>query len=282
MKNILIATDFSKEAYCALYYATQLFKEEDSIFHIANYYGEGIHTSVYSIVNDDEFKKVPQVKTESEVGCTETLHRIIRDSGLSSERFRVIASAQKLIKGIETSIVEEKIDLVIMGTKKHDGTLQSIYGTHTTKLIDKALCCPILVIPRELDYTPPVHIAFASELTREFNECSFTFLRKLALNFNSRITVVYDGEEGSLSKEQWKNFNNLKALLEGVPLHLEYSFTHIEVSRTLAEFVKQNDVDLLSMIYYKHGFAENILREPVVEKIDRHLSFPFLILPAKS
>ncbi|MCM8568916.1 universal stress protein [Gramella jeungdoensis] len=282
MKNILIATDFSKEAYCALYYATQLFKEEDATFHIANFYGDEIHTSVYSIVNEEEFKKAPLLKISSQVGCTETLHKIIRDSELGQERFEIISSEQKLIKGIENLIKERDIDLVIMGTKKHRGTLQSIYGTHTTKLIERAISRPILVIPRELDYTPPVNIAFASDLSRKFEESSFSFLRQLAKSLGSRITVVYDGEEGSLSKEQWKNFNELKSYFEEVPVHLEYSFTHIEISRTLAEFVKNNNMDLLSMIYYKHGFTESIFREPVVENIDRHLSFPFLILPEKS
>ncbi|MDX1544888.1 MAG: universal stress protein [Christiangramia sp.] len=282
MKNILIATDFSREAYCALYYATQLFKEEDATFHIANFYGDEIHTSVYSIVNEEEFKKAPQLKISSQVGCTETLHKIIRDSELAQERFEIISSEQKLIKGIERLIDEKDMDLVILGTKKHRGTLQSIHGTHTTRLIERAIPCPILVIPGELDYITPLRIAFASDLNRKFEKISFKFLKQLAEKFGSSITVVYDGEEGSLSREQWKNFNELKSCFGEVPVHLEYSFTHIEISRTLAEYVKNNNMDLLSMIYYKHGFTESIFREPVVENIDRHLSFPFLILPEKS
>ena len=282
MKNILIATDFSKEAYCALYYATQLFREEDAKFHIANFYGDEIHTSVYSIVNEEEFTKTSKLRTRSEAGCTETFHQIIRDTDLDKDRFAIISSEQKLIKGIERTIRERDIDLVILGTKKHVARLGSIFGTHTTKLIERAVSCPILVIPRELEYTPPRNIAFASELTRKFDENSFSFLRDLAGKSGATITVVYDGEEGSLTKEQWNNFNDLKSYFGDVPVHLEYTFTHIEISRSLAEFVKKHDMDLLSMVYYKHGFAENIFREPVIENIDKHLSFPFLILPEKS
>ncbi|TBW30259.1 universal stress protein [Gramella sp. KN1008] len=282
MKNILIATDFSKEAYCALYYATQLFKEDDAQFYICNFYGDEIHTSVYSIVNEEEFKKAPRLGVSSRAGCTETFHSIIRDSELPKERFEIISSDQKLIKGIENLILEKNIDLVVMGTRKHKGTFESIYGTHTTKLIERAISKPILVIPRELDYKTPLHIAFASDLNREFKKGSFRFLKELAQSLGSSITVVYDGEEGSLSKEQWKNYNEFKSIFEEVPVHLVYSFTHIEISKTLAEYVKNNDMDMLSMIYYKHGFTESIFREPVVENIDRHLSFPFLILPEKS
>lgn len=281
MKNILVATDFSKEAYCALFYAAQLFGKENSKFYIANFYGDEIHTSVYSVVNEEEFKKGPQLKIKSQAGCTEAFHQVIRDSELPAERFEIISSDHKLIKGIHGLIESKHIDLVVMGTRKHHGTLKSIYGNHTTKLIESGLTCPVLVIPRELDYTPPVRIAFASDLRRAFGE-NLNLLKHLALNSNSEITVVYDGDEGSLNKEQWENYNQLKSYLNGVPVHLKYSYTHTEISRTLAEFVKNNDMDLLSLVYYKHSFSDNFFREPVVEKIDRHLSFPFLVLPEKS
>ncbi len=282
MKNILIATDFSKEAYCALFYATRLFQKENSKFYIANFYGEKIHPSVYSIVNEEEFSKTQQYKMESETGCNETLHNIIRDSSLESERFEVISSEQKLLKGIENQVPGLEIDMLVMGTGKHRGTLASISGTHTTNVIEKALLVPTLIIPRELEYTAPAHIAFASELLFEFNFEALQILREIALKFNSRITLIHDGMETELSKRQWKNYDDFKSFFEGVPVHIEFSYPNIEVSRTIAEFVKNKKVDLLCMEYYKHSLTGNLFREPVVEKIDRHLSFPFLILPAKS
>ena len=279
MKNILIATDFSKEAYCALYYATQLFKDESSRFFISNFYGDEIHTSVYSIVNEEEFTKAAQQQRYSRNHCTETLHQIIRDTDLDESRFEIISSDQKLISGIKHFISEREIDLVVMGTKKHTGTLESIYGTHTTKLISKALPCPVLVIPRELDYKPPQNIAFGSDLQKPVKEESIKFLKLLVKKFNAQITVVYDGEETQLTKKQWTNFNDLKSSFTDSQVQLECTFTHIEISRTIAEFVKTHRIDMLSMIYYKHSFADNIFREPVVENIDKHLSFPFLVLP---
>ena len=279
MKNILIATDFSKEAYCALYYATQLFKDESSRFFISNFYGDEIHTSVYSIVNEEEFTKAAQHQRYSRSHCTETLHQIIRDTDLDENRFEIISSDRKLISGIGHFISEKEIDLVVMGTKKHRGTLESIYGTHTTKLINKALPCPILVIPRELDYKPPQNIAFGSDLQKPVKVESIKFLKLLVEKFNAQITVVYDGEETQLTKKQWTNFNDFKSMFNNSQVQLMCTYTHIEISRTIAEFVKTHQIDMLSMIYYKHSLADNIFREPVVENIDKHLSFPFLILP---
>lgn len=280
MKNILIATDFSKEAYCALFYATRLFQEENSKFYIVNFYGEKVHPSVYSIVNEEEYSRIPQYKKESETGCNETLHNIIRDSDLASERFEIISSEQKLLSGIKYLIPTLEIDMVVMGTRKHRGTLASITGTNTTHVIEKALLVPTLVIPRELEYIPPAHIAVASELLFEFNFEALKILRDIASKFNSRITVIHDGMETELSKRQWKNYDDFKEFFKGIPVHIEFSYPNIEISRTIAEFVKNKKVDLLCMEYYKHSLTSNLFREPVVEKLDRHLSFPFLILPA--
>ncbi|QYA24271.1 universal stress protein [Gramella sp. MT6] len=282
MKNILIATDFSKEAYCALYYATRLFQEENTTFYIANFFGDKIHASVYSIINEEEFGKIPKLKQDSEIASKEIFHHIVRDTGLSGERFQLISSEKKLVKGIEDLIQSHNIDLVVMGTKSHKGTLNSIAGTNTTRVIEKAFNVPVLIVPRELEFNPPMHIAFASELIFDFNFEALGIVREIAKKFKAEITVIHDGEEIEVSRRQWEHYNSLKSYFKGIPVTIEFSSTHIEISRSIAEFIKNNKVDMLCMEYYKHSGPGKLFREPVVEKIDRHLSFPFLILPAKS
>ena len=282
MKNILIATDFSREAYCALFYATSLLKDEKSKFYIANFFGDQIEATVYSIVNEEESLKKTQLKKDSYLACNETLHRIVRDSDLKSERFEIVSSEQKLLPGILNLIQKNDIGLLVMGTANHAGTLKSIVETNTTKIIENALNIPVLVIPRELDFKPLNHIAVASELIYEFNPESLKMVKAIAETYGSRITVIHDGKETEMSQRQWSNFNNFKSYFEGHEVALAFSSKHFEVSRSIAEFVKHNEVDMLCMEYYKHSFISNLFIEPVVEKIDRHLSFPFLILPAKS
>ena len=282
MKNILIATDFSKEAYCALYYATQLFQEKDNKFYIANFVGDEVKTTVYSSINEQEFTKLAKLKQDSELECVTTRHQIVRDSGFSGDRFETISSENKLLPGIEDFIQNYQIDVVVMGTRKHSGTLASIKGTHTTKVIDEGLKVPLLIIPRELEYKDPKKIAFASELIYDFNFDALQELKNIALDYKSQIVVVYDGDETEVSQRQWKNYNAFKSFFGEVPVELKFYPSHYEVSRTISSFVKEQKMDMLSMAYYKHSAAGRLFREPIVEKIDKHLSFPFLILPAKS
>ena len=279
MKNILIATDFSKEAYCALHYTAELFREADTKYIITNFYGHGIPNSVYSIVNEEEFVQAAKYSSISQDLCKETMHQVIRDTGLPGERFEILSSERKLESGLPGLIKEKKIDLVVMGTKKHQGSLSAIQETHTTRIINKGLSCPLLIIPRELDYKGLSNIAFASDLRKPISEKSIQLLIALAGHFGSRVYVVYDGDEHSLNKSQWEHFNSFKTFFKEGSVSLQCSSTHIEISKSIAEFVKKEKIDLLSMIFYKHNFAGNIFREPVIENLDRHLSFPFLILP---
>ena len=280
MKNILIATDFSKEAYSALYYATQLFKE-DNRYYIVNFLGDEIHTSVYSYVNEEELGKIPKLRQSSELKCMETFHQIVRDSGFNGDHFEIITSENKVVPGITEMIQSHAIDVVVMGTRKHSGLLHSAVGTYTTRIIKKAIPVPLLIIPREIEFSAPKNIAFASELTHDFNANSLAILRDIALMYNSRITLVHDGDETDTSSQQWNQYNAFKNFFEGLRVNLEFYPSHQEVSYTISRFIKEKNMHLLAMEYNKHTPGGWLFREPIVEKIDRHLSFPLLVFPQK-
>ena len=282
MKNILVATDFSKEAYCALHYATQLFKTEDTHFFVTNFFGDKIHESVYSIVNEEEISKKPKLYSKAHQAGIELVHKIILDTGIDKSRFELVISEQKFLNGLQFLVQDYDIDMVVMGTKKHHGSFESIWGTHTTRVIEKGLSVPVLVIPRELDYKEIKSIAFASDLKKPFAYKSIELLKHIALKSHAEVYVVIEGEELYMEKEQWKNYNDLKSDLDPVYTGIKFVSSHEEVSKTLSDYIKKNDFDMLSMIYYKHGFSDSLFREPVVLKIDKHLAFPFLILPEES
>ncbi|MDT0643790.1 universal stress protein [Zunongwangia sp. F363] len=282
MKNILVATDFSRESYCALYYATELYRNEECTFSITNFYGNEIETSVYSIVNEEELEQLPKLKAASQTRCTEVVHRITRDNKQPAHTFETNISDQKLAHALPAFVVKKDIDLVVMGTRGHSGTLESLLGSNTSKVIEQAITCPLLVVPKELDFKAPRKIVFATELKKKFSHSSLAELKKLAVNFQSKITILYVGGRDSLGQKQKDNLNHLKMLLQGIKFGVEYLPSDEEVSKAVSAYVKENKIQLLSMVYYPHNFTHTIFREPVIRKIDQHLAFPFLVLPQKT
>lgn len=280
MKNILFATDFSREAYCALYYATRLFKHEECKFYISNFFGDKRDTTIYNIVNEEDQKLISQLKAKSLQRCTEVMHQIVRDSGAEDHEFEIFTSDQPLVTALPAVVIKKKIDLVVMGTRGHSGVIESFMGSNTSDVIEKSLSCPLLVVPKERDYTAPVKLAFATEFRKPLSAAVLQPLLDLAKTFESVVHVVYVGEEEEeLNKKQIENRNNSKKLLKGIETHIVYLPSDEEISKTISDYIKNKGIHLLSMVYYKHQFFETIFREPVVKKIDHHLAFPFLILP---
>ncbi|WP_373057156.1 universal stress protein [Zunongwangia sp. H14] len=281
MKNILVATDFSKEAYCALHYATKLYKNEECTFFITNFYANEVEISVYSMLNEEEFKKLPGLQAASHSKCTEVIHQITRDNKQTAHFFKIITSNRKLVHALPEIILEMHIDLVVMGTRGHSGTMTGFMGSNTSRVIKKTIPCPLLVVPGQLPFKAPGKIAFATELKHKFSNDSLYELKKIAEKSNSGISILYVGEEGFLNEKQNENLNNLKLLLEGNDLEVTFISSDEEVSKAISTYVKQHGIQLLSMIYYAHKFSHTIFREPVIRKIDEHLSLPFLVLPQK-
>ncbi|AVR45437.1 hypothetical protein C7S20_09230 [Christiangramia fulva] len=281
MKKILFATDFSEEAYCALYYASRLFAKENCKFYISHFYGDELRISAYGIVNEMEHKKTPVLAQKSLDACNETKHRIKRDINLDNHEYEIISSRYKMASEIPLIVGEKKIDLIVMGTKGHRGLLANWEKSHTSELIEKAVTCPILVIPKEINYTAPQHIAVASDLTKAFTDAQVKLLRELSENFNSKITLINVGFKRFLEPRQKANFANLQELLPNTDIKIKHVLTDHEISRAISDYVKSNSINLLAMVYNKHSFTEKLFREPVVKNIDIHLGFPFLVLPEK-
>ncbi len=279
MKNILFATDFSEEAYCALYYASRLFEQEMCRFYITHFYGNEILTSAYGIVNEMEHKKTPALAQRSIEQCNEVKHRIKRDINLDNHQYEIISSRYKMDSEISFIATDRDIDLIVMGTKGHRGFMANWEKSNTSELIEKKVPCPILVVPKEINYKTPENISIASDLKKPFTAAHLQLLKELALLFNSDITVLYIGNEDLLESRQRANFNTLKSLLPGIEVKLECILSENEISKVVSDYVKNNSIDLLCMVYYKHPFTEKLFREPIIKNIDHHLSFPFLVFP---
>ncbi|MCB7481040.1 universal stress protein [Christiangramia sediminis] len=280
MKNILLATDFSKNAYCALHYITNLLREEECRFFIANFYGENINQRMYSRIGEEKNKKIEALRIEAEEAALELKHQIIRDSPFKKHHFQTIVSQNKLIEGVKNLIAEKNIMLMVMGARGISNLKTRLFGTSTTKVVESSLSIPLLVVPREVNYKIPKKIAFASELILPFYDNSLDLLVNIASTYKSKIILVHIGEEDSLLSQQRENLNKFQNLMPKKEITKIWLSQEGSLSKTIADYVKRYQIDLLTMIYYKHNFLDKLFRENIMMKIDLHSSFPLLILPA--
>lgn len=96
MKRILVPTDFSVNAYNALYYATRLFKNEACKFYIMHTFDPGSHILTDRIEDHKDSDEYRNLYTESNEKLTETLHSIVRDTEDFEHTFETIATSKEL------------------------------------------------------------------------------------------------------------------------------------------------------------------------------------------
>ncbi|PKV48283.1 nucleotide-binding universal stress UspA family protein [Aquimarina sp. MAR_2010_214] len=282
MKRILVPTDFSNNAYSALFYATRLFQDQECHFCILNTFDVDtpVLTSRMNTAKGDSLYQ--QLSNESQEKLTETLHSIVRDTEDLNHTFETISVSKKLTDTINKTIKSKKIDLVVMGTKGASGAKEVLIGSNTVKVIKKIKDCTILAVPDEFDFKKPIEIGFATDFKCLYTIESLKPLLEIVTVFSSNIRVMHIHEEEKLDEIQEHNLKSLKENLKGHNYCIHWIPRFTQKAKLINEFIDEMNIDMLCMSQYKHSLMESIVHEPVIKKIGFHLSVPFLVIPEPS
>lgn len=275
MKNILIATDFSFNAYNAVFHATQLLKGEPSMFYLLNVYDE--HTPIQS--NSGGKNLLQQLSDESNEGLQHTYHRIKLDEPNPKYVFEMLSKKGDLVEVIEKIIEEKEIELLVMGNSGISEIKAIFLGSNVLRAIGKIKKCPILTIPKEIDFNPLNEIAFVTDYKSRFDAGLLEPLRFIARRFNSKIRIMHINKEEVLTETQHMNRSILLKYLSEFEYTLNWMPLFKTKATTIHDFLEELNIDMLAMVNYEHSFLESISREPVIKRVAFDLDIPFLIIP---
>ncbi|TLP81807.1 universal stress protein [Maribacter sp. ACAM166] len=282
MKNILVATDFSNNAYCALFYATQLLKSKPCNFILLNTYNEltPLHGKVAPLFGSKKLMR--ELKTESEEKLTETFHKIVLDNGNDKHTFKTISQNGDLVKTVVKIIAKENIDLVVMGNKGLTDTADMFFGNNTIKVVNHLKECPVLAIPGEMDFTPPKEIAFVTDYKTGCHPETIAPLLFLAKLSNAAIRVMHINEEQLLSPAQETNRRGLEECLRDTEHSFHQMYDFSDKAKVIDAFLDKLKVDLFAMVQRRHNLFERLTHEPVIKDVSMYSDVPFLVLPDRS
>lgn len=279
MKNILVATDFSNNAYNALFYATQLFKNDSCSFHILNAYSEHTRLKSNSLAAGRKLGLLQQLGEESKEGLNAFLHKINLDTANKKHNFSIYSKHDNITDALQQTIKQTNADLVVMGNKGKTGSRSIFLGSSVINAINAIKDCPILTVPGEKEFLIPAEIAFATDYKNSYNAKVLHPLISLASNCNSAIRIVHINVEERLSPVQKSNLYVLREYLGELKHSMHWMPDFTNKSKAIAEFIDELGIDMLTMVHYQHGFLEKLTREPVLEKVSFNINIPFLILP---
>ena len=141
MKTILVPTDFSSGSENALYYAIEMAKKTHAkiiLFHATH-----LNASEYLVPFDVLTLEHEKAQKNSELKLKQELLKIAHSGNIEYE---YIDTDEEVISGISHAIENNKVDMVIMGTKSAGGLLNELFGSNTSNVIQKTNV-PIIALP---------------------------------------------------------------------------------------------------------------------------------------
>ncbi len=279
MKNILIPTDFSNNAWNALKYAQQLFKNENCNFyllHISDY----LDISEVSIHPENRANIIVQQTVLIKKQLNDLLKLVKTSSINKKHNYHVLHDHDFFIESIKKHLLEKKISLIVMGTKGASGLRKNIIGSNAGDVITKVQC-NALIIPKGVGFSKPEEVAFPTDYNIFYSHNILDAISEILLLNNGNIRVMNVSKTKSdLTQSQEENKEYLSDFLnERFPKKNSFhTITNKKVTSAIQCFVESREVDMIIMVAKDLNLLQQVLFDSLVEKVSFHTTVPFFVV----
>jgi len=271
-KKILIPIDFSDCANNALEWALQIFHQPDVNFvllhayHIPVPHVELGSTSIIEPLIEGYEEEIQNKK--------EALFNKYPELQKKALKFEIVHAFTN--DAILSTVDQFAIDLIIMGTHGAKGTLEEFLGTMTS-LVIKEVDVPVLAIPRDAKQRNIEKIAFATDLELlEGKEQIAPLMEFIELCRAKTYVIHVKKSESTLDDEK----QAVKDILDFYFSDYSHSFIVIEAEneeKAIVEYIKEHDLQLISVMPRKHDFFEKIFKKSFTKQIAFHSTIPLFV-----
>ena len=277
MKKILFPTDFSKTANNAFVYALEMAKFHNAELIVLHVYDlppvayEGYPSYVTEVYETIELSNFENFKDEVPV-----LRKIAEEHQLGSIQMSHVLEQGDLIQVIKSLVKKEKIDLIVMGTNGAIGLKETFLGSNAGSVIEKV---PILslTVPHKAKFDTIKKIGFTT-LFSSRDRIALKQVLEFAKPVNAKVKCLYvrtfDSEVKESKIQKWRqDFKDEPVEFFVIPSE--------DIKGTLADFLKEKDIDILAMLSYKHKFLEGLFKKSLIKKMAYDSEVPILALHEK-
>lgn len=277
-RNILLPTDFSKNAWYAILYALELYKKDACNFYLLNVFS-GTSNIVESLINMEPGSEMYETaKADAETGLAKVLDMIaFRAPKNPKHNFIPITTFNNPLEAIKNTVEAKDVELIIMGTRGETNARNIAYGSTALSVMEKVRNCPVIVVPEEAKHNLPKEIVFPTSYKTHYKKRELNYLVDIAKTCNASIRILHVSKVVELDQKQLEN----KTLLEGILQGVNYSFhrlSHMEIPVAINCFVESRDSDMVAFINKKHTFFRSMLTQPLVKDIAYRSVVPILVM----
>ena len=273
MKKILVPTDFSKTSITALETAFDIAKKAGAEIHLLHVVEEATRDS-YRVsgewVKEDweerlfTFKLLEKAKKQ--------LEKLVLDPRFEAVKIEGQLRLGNPFHGMNAIIAEEKVDLVVMGTRGITNLEGMIIGSNTERVVRHSRC-PILTVQKKPSSTNFKNIVYATAMSKG-EEVFSRIVKRTQQLYNSTIHLVRINTPGDFQRDKVvKEYMNKFAKSLQLKNFTINVYNDLNEEEGILYFADSIDADLIAMATHgRTGFAHVLagsIAEDVVNKAKR-------------
>ncbi len=278
MKNILVPTDFSSNAFHAFRYASELFKNMKCRFFFLNVVSEKKGFKGKN-PNGNDIESLLELEDASKIRFERLLSKIKKQADHPKHTYELISKKNELAHVVNLLIHELDIDFIVMGNKGKTSSIPIFLASTATKTIKSVEKCPVLTVPKNYDSYEPKNIGFATDFKTPLHSEAFAMLKNLATGLGASITILHINDGKPLNKKQQTHKEELLSFFDPLACSVHEISNFISKTKVIQVFLEEAHIDMLAMVNNVHGPLEKMMREPIVEKMVTDIKIPYLVLP---
>lgn len=276
MKTILIPTDFSENSWKALEYAVGLFRDIPCnlyLFHVGTLRQSPVRGNTFAI---------PEVQKErpAEQEFKELLQRIKGLPHTSKHRFMPLQAYGNLVSAIRKAVNENKVDLIVMGTKGASGIRQKVVGSNTGDVITKVQC-KLLVVPEDAEFNGVKEVVFPTNYQNFYTHSILETVSEILLLTGAAFRILYVSRPEQPLNPVQKQHRKFLAEYLGEAFPDKFSFhtlTNANVNQGIENFIVRKKGDMIVMVAKNLNFFQKLFFDTIIEKMSFHTKVPLLVL----
>lgn len=271
MKQILVATDFSKCAANAMAYAMELavvLGKDVCAIH-AIHPTEGVDNNTYNAIFIDDYHNNKRAALE------EWVAEFRDNEAYKSVNVTTLCDVGFLKKVITKYIDEHAVDLLVLGVIGSTG-ISSIVGSNTSSIVSK-IKFPTLIVPLESRFAETPMITLATDFETRLSAVDVKTLNEMIKAFGSKkVQVLYVNEDRD-EHPRHRDEERLRDLVK----HTELDFNYIKNDSPLdgiIEFVQNDHTDILCLVKHHHNVVYRLFTRSTVNRVlNRALKAVFVL-----
>ncbi|MBB6610830.1 universal stress protein [Pontibacter sp. Tf4] len=276
MRRILVPTDFSEQAQYAFEVAINIARRTGAaikLLHVVDVPGTTSFSATGDATYHDNMEQLYVIRLlETTKGSMTKLLAITDHAGVEVVQE---VDVDNVVSKIKRVIEDDKVDLVVMGSKGSSGLDEFLIGSNTEKVVRTANCPVLTIKQRQTDFEIR-EIVLASNFRREISKAmdAFKYFQQL---FGARLHLVYINTPGA-----FESSSNLRSKLAHVAekygLH---NYTINIYNDTIEEdgilhFAEDINADMIMMATHGRTGLAHLLSGSIAEDLVNHTSRPVL------